>query len=155
MFSLHLKLRPRRLNKLRASSTQADEEEFRQAHTISALVATIWRVKDSPSFDVGFRHAIINDVNINEVRADKSEAKQLVGQTVGRLCQRRYGFCACSRQNAVTRIDPDHAVFAPKAGICSKDYSNVIYMNGGEQLHSNLIQIRRRSIAVHQWRKCS
>jgi len=32
-------------------------------------------------------------------------------------------------------------------GICSEDYSNVIYMNGGEPLHSNLIQIRRSSIA--------
>jgi hypothetical protein len=34
-----------------------------------------------------------------------------------------------------------------KAGICSKDYSNVIDMNGGEQRHSNLIQIGRLSIA--------
>ena len=45
------------------------EEEFGQAHTISALVGAIWQVKDNLSFDVGFRHAITNGVNINEVRA--------------------------------------------------------------------------------------
>jgi long-subunit fatty acid transport protein len=45
------------------------EEEFGQAHTLSALVGAIWQVKDSLSFDVGFRHAITNGANINEVRA--------------------------------------------------------------------------------------
>jgi opacity protein-like surface antigen len=45
------------------------EEEFGQAHTVSALVGAIWQVKDNLSFDVGFRHAITNGVNINEVRA--------------------------------------------------------------------------------------
>jgi hypothetical protein len=45
------------------------EEEFGQAHTFSALVGAIWQVKENLSFDVGFRHAITNGVNINEVRA--------------------------------------------------------------------------------------
>src|SRR6476619_3909436 len=45
------------------------EEEFGKAHTVSALVGAIWQVKDNLSFDVGFRHAITNGVNINEVRA--------------------------------------------------------------------------------------
>jgi len=45
------------------------EEEFGQAHTVSALVGAIWQVKDNLSFDVGFRHAITNGININEVRA--------------------------------------------------------------------------------------
>jgi hypothetical protein len=45
------------------------EEEFGQVHTISALVGAIWQVKDNLSFDIGFRHAITNGININEVRA--------------------------------------------------------------------------------------
>ena len=45
------------------------EEEFGQAHTISGLVGAIWQVKDNLSFDVGFRHAIVNGANVNEVRA--------------------------------------------------------------------------------------
>lgn len=45
------------------------EEEFGQAHTYSALVGAIWQVKDNLSFDVGFRHAIINGTGVNEVRA--------------------------------------------------------------------------------------
>jgi len=45
------------------------EEEFGQAHTVSALIGAIWQVKDNLSFDVGFRHAITNGVNINEIRA--------------------------------------------------------------------------------------
>src|SRR5262249_20911380 len=45
------------------------EEEFGQAHTISGLIGAIWQVRDNLSFDVGFRHAITNGVNINEIRA--------------------------------------------------------------------------------------
>jgi len=45
------------------------EEEFGQAHTYSALIGAIWQVKDNLSFDVGFRHAIVNGVGVNEVRA--------------------------------------------------------------------------------------
>jgi len=45
------------------------EEEFGQAHTLSALVGAIWQVKDNLSFDVGFRHAITNGAHVNEIRA--------------------------------------------------------------------------------------
>lgn len=45
------------------------EEEFGQAHTISALVGAIWQVRDNLSFDIGFRHAIVNSANVDEVRA--------------------------------------------------------------------------------------
>ncbi|MGB9045470.1 MAG: hypothetical protein WCC81_23790 [Pseudolabrys sp.] len=45
------------------------EEEFGQAHTISALVGAIWQVRDNLSFDIGFRHAIVNGANVDEVRA--------------------------------------------------------------------------------------
>lgn len=45
------------------------EEEFGQARTYSALFGAIWQVKDNLSFDVGFRHAIVNGAGVNEVRA--------------------------------------------------------------------------------------
>lgn len=45
------------------------EEEFGQARTFSALIGAIWQVKDNLSFDVGFRHAIVNGTGVNEVRA--------------------------------------------------------------------------------------
>jgi hypothetical protein len=45
------------------------EEEFGQAHTYSALIGAIWQVKDNLSFDVGFRHAIVNGTGVNEIRA--------------------------------------------------------------------------------------
>jgi hypothetical protein len=45
------------------------EEEFGQAHTLSALVGAIWQVRENLSFDVGFRHAITNGANVNEIRA--------------------------------------------------------------------------------------
>src|SRR5215475_10642367 len=45
------------------------EEEFGQAHTFSALIGAIWQVKDNLSFDVGFRHAIVNGAGVNEIRA--------------------------------------------------------------------------------------
>jgi len=45
------------------------EEEFGQTHTFSALIGAIWQVKDNLSFDVGFRHAIVNGSGVNEVRA--------------------------------------------------------------------------------------
>ncbi|MGE5162713.1 MAG: hypothetical protein ACM3IH_01660 [Sphingobacteriales bacterium] len=45
------------------------EEEFGQARTFSALIGAIWQVKDNLSFDVGFRHAIVNGTGLNEVRA--------------------------------------------------------------------------------------
>ena len=45
------------------------EEEFGEAHTFSALIGAIWQVKDNLSFDVGFRHAVVNGAGVNEVRA--------------------------------------------------------------------------------------
>lgn len=45
------------------------EEEFGEAHTLSALIGAIWQVNDKLSFDVGFRHAITNGSNVNEIRA--------------------------------------------------------------------------------------
>jgi hypothetical protein len=45
------------------------EEEFGQAHTFSALIGAIWQVKENLSFDVGFRHAIVNGTDVDEVRA--------------------------------------------------------------------------------------
>ena len=45
------------------------EEEFGQAHTLSALIGAIWQVNDKLSFDVGFRHAATNGSNVNEIRA--------------------------------------------------------------------------------------
>jgi hypothetical protein len=45
------------------------EEEFAQARTFSALIGAIWQVKDNLSFDVGFRHAIVNGTGVNEIRA--------------------------------------------------------------------------------------
>lgn len=45
------------------------EEEFGQFHTLSALIGAIWQVSDKLSFDLGFRHAITNGANVNEIRA--------------------------------------------------------------------------------------
>jgi len=45
------------------------EEEFGQTRTFSALIGAIWQVKDNLSFDVGFRHAIVNGAGVNEIRA--------------------------------------------------------------------------------------
>jgi hypothetical protein len=45
------------------------EEEFGKAHTISGLVGAIWQVQDNLSFDVAFRHAMVNGAPVNEVRA--------------------------------------------------------------------------------------
>jgi hypothetical protein len=45
------------------------EEEFGQAHTLSALLGAIWQVNDKLSFDIGFRHATVNGSNVNELRA--------------------------------------------------------------------------------------
>ncbi|MBO0717393.1 MAG: hypothetical protein J2P55_08690, partial [Rhizobiales bacterium] len=45
------------------------EEEFGQAHTLSALIGAIWQVNDKLSFDIGFRHAVTNGSNVNEIRA--------------------------------------------------------------------------------------
>jgi len=45
------------------------EEEFGQAHTLSGLIGAIWQVNDKLSFDVGFRHAITNASNVNEISA--------------------------------------------------------------------------------------
>jgi hypothetical protein len=52
-----------------------DEEEFGAARTLSVLVGAIWQVKDALSFDVAFRHAIVNDAGttgwhpVDEIRA--------------------------------------------------------------------------------------
>ncbi len=45
------------------------EEEFGQTRTFSALVGAIWQVNDKLSFDVGFRHAIVNGAGVEEIRA--------------------------------------------------------------------------------------
>jgi hypothetical protein len=45
------------------------EEEFGLSRTLSGLIGAIWQVNDKLSFDVGFRHAITNGSNINEIRA--------------------------------------------------------------------------------------
>jgi len=45
------------------------EEEFGRAHTVSGLVGAIWQVSDKLSFDIGFRHAVTNGSNVNEIRA--------------------------------------------------------------------------------------
>jgi len=45
------------------------EEEFGQAHTVSALIGAIWQVKDNLSFDVAFRHALVNNTHVSELRA--------------------------------------------------------------------------------------
>jgi len=45
------------------------EEEFGKAHTISGLIGAIWQVQDNLSFDVAFRHAMVNGAPVNEVRA--------------------------------------------------------------------------------------
>ena len=44
-------------------------ESSPKAHTISGLVGAIWQVQDNLSFDVAFRHAAVNGVPVNEVRA--------------------------------------------------------------------------------------
>jgi long-subunit fatty acid transport protein len=50
-------------------SSIAAAQEFGQAHTLSGLIGAIWQVNDKLSFDVGFRHAIMNGSNVNEIRA--------------------------------------------------------------------------------------
>jgi hypothetical protein len=47
----------------------AYEEEFGQAHTVSALIGAIWQVRDNLSFDVAFRRASTNGIQSSEVRA--------------------------------------------------------------------------------------
>jgi hypothetical protein len=45
------------------------EEEFGQAHTVSALIGAIWQVRENLAFDVAFRRATTNGVPANEIRA--------------------------------------------------------------------------------------
>ena len=45
------------------------EEEIGQSRTVSGLVGAIWQVKDNLSFDVGFRHAVVNGHPVEEFRA--------------------------------------------------------------------------------------
>jgi hypothetical protein len=45
------------------------EEEIGQSRTVSGLVGAIWQVKDNLSFDVGFRHAVVNGHPVEELRA--------------------------------------------------------------------------------------
>jgi hypothetical protein len=45
------------------------EEELGQSRTVSGLVGAIWQVKDNLSFDVGFRHAVVNGHPVEEFRA--------------------------------------------------------------------------------------
>jgi hypothetical protein len=45
------------------------EEEIGQSRTLSGLVGAIWQVKDNLSFDVGYRHAVVNGHPVEEFRA--------------------------------------------------------------------------------------
>jgi hypothetical protein len=45
------------------------EEEIGQSRTVSGLVGAIWQVKDNLSFDVGYRHAVVNGRPVEEFRA--------------------------------------------------------------------------------------
>jgi hypothetical protein len=45
------------------------EDEIGQSRTVSGLIGAIWQVEDSLSFDVGFRHAIVNGHPVEEARA--------------------------------------------------------------------------------------
>ena len=45
------------------------EEEIGQSRTISGLIGAIWQVKDNLSFDVGYRHAVVNGRPVEEFRA--------------------------------------------------------------------------------------
>ncbi|HKD29336.1 MAG TPA: hypothetical protein VKC66_25920, partial [Xanthobacteraceae bacterium] len=45
------------------------EEEIGQSRTVSGLVGAIWQVRDNLSFDVGFRHAVVNGHPVEEFRA--------------------------------------------------------------------------------------
>jgi hypothetical protein len=44
------------------------EEEIGQTRTVSGLVGAIWQVKDNLSFDVGYRHAVVNGHPVEEFR---------------------------------------------------------------------------------------
>jgi hypothetical protein len=45
------------------------EEDIGQSRTVSGLVGAIWQIKDNLSFDVGFRHAVVNGHPVEEFRA--------------------------------------------------------------------------------------
>lgn len=45
------------------------EKEFGLEETMSGLIGLIWQVNDKLSFDVAYRHALINRQQIDEVRA--------------------------------------------------------------------------------------
>jgi hypothetical protein len=45
------------------------EEEIGQTTTISGLVGAIWQVNDKLSFDIGYRHALVNSHPVDEIRA--------------------------------------------------------------------------------------
>src|SRR5215813_4531789 len=45
------------------------EEEIGQTRTVSGLIGAIWHVKDNLSFDIGFRHAVVNGHPVEEFRA--------------------------------------------------------------------------------------
>jgi hypothetical protein len=45
------------------------EEEIGQSRTISGLIGAIWQVKDNLSFDIGYRHAVVNGRPLDEFRA--------------------------------------------------------------------------------------
>ena len=45
------------------------EEEIGQSRTLSGLVGAIWQVKDNLSFDMGYRHAVVNGHPVDEFRA--------------------------------------------------------------------------------------
>lgn len=55
--------------KVRPVAEFAYEEEFGQAHTVSALIGAIWQVRDTLAFDVAFRRASTNGAVSNEIRA--------------------------------------------------------------------------------------
>jgi hypothetical protein len=65
------------------------EEEFQVARKLSALVGAIWQVNDDLSFDVAFRHAIVNDAGttgwhpVDEIRAGVTFAFPMMSSSAG------------------------------------------------------------------------
>jgi hypothetical protein len=45
------------------------ENEFGKEETVSGLIGLIWQVRDDLSFDIAFRHALMNRHPVDEVRA--------------------------------------------------------------------------------------
>ena len=63
--------------KLRPVAEVFYEKEFGLEETVSGLVGLIWQVSDKLSFDVAYRHAVINAHPLNEIRAGLTFAAPL------------------------------------------------------------------------------